>query len=396
MQVARRLLAGLFLASFGVALALGALEVAVRVLHLVPARFWKPDALLGTVHVPGQTGWWTQEENEFRVPVHINSQGLRDVEHSVAKAPGVFRLLLLGDSYIEALQVPLDQTIGRQLEQRLNASGGAQRYEVISMGVSGYGTASQYLYYREQGRNYRPDLVLLALYPGNDVRNNSPTLEPTLRPEYDDTGALRRVSAKVRRGSRRRGLLQEVLAWSQAYQYMRKMVLTRNPAAARLLIGGGLMRADALRHVPMHDGVPVDYWVYAATPSPEWEAAWAHTWRLLTDLRDAVKADGGQFAILMVTARDHIYPDSWEQVLAAHPRMAELRWDLGGPEARSLAWCQQSAVPCLPLTPVFAARRESGERLHFTYDGHWTVAGHALAAEAAAGFLEKMHLLLPR
>src|SRR3989304_9665851 len=191
MQVGRRLLAGLFLASFGVALALGALEVAVRVLHLVPARFWKPDALLGTVHVPGQTGWWTQEENEFRVPVHINSQGLRDVEHSVAKAPGVFRLLLLGDSYIEALQVPLDQTIGRQLEQRLNSSGGAQRYEVISMGVSGYGTASQYLYYRERGRNYRPDLVLLALYPGNDVRNNSPTLEPTLRPEYDDTGALR-------------------------------------------------------------------------------------------------------------------------------------------------------------------------------------------------------------
>ena len=35
--------------------------------------------------------------------------------------------------------------------------------------------------------------MLLSFYPGNDVRNNSPTLEPTLRPEYDADGNLLRV-----------------------------------------------------------------------------------------------------------------------------------------------------------------------------------------------------------
>ena len=48
------------------------------------------------------------------------------------------------------------------------------------MGVSGYGTASEYLWYRDVGRAFHPDIVLLSFYPGNDVRNNSPTLEPTL------------------------------------------------------------------------------------------------------------------------------------------------------------------------------------------------------------------------
>ena len=49
------------------------------------------------------------------------------------------------------------------------------------MGVSGYGTASEYLWYRDaRPRAIEPDLVLLSFYPGNDVRNNSPTLEPTL------------------------------------------------------------------------------------------------------------------------------------------------------------------------------------------------------------------------
>lgn len=392
MQVTRRVLAGLLLVSFGVAAAVGVLEMAVRALHLVPARFWQPDALLGTVHIAGQRGWWAQEELEFRVPVRINSQGLRDVEHPLEKPPGVFRVLILGDSYVEALQVPLEQTIGRQLERRLNESGDGRRYEVISMGVSGYGTASEYLYYRKQGRRYRADLVLLAFYPGNDVRNNSPTLEPTLRPEYDETGALQRVSANMRKGAGSRGRLERVLRASQAYQYVRKMLLTRNPAAAKLLVNFGLVRPEAMRTVPMQNDVPVDYWVYAVASSPEWETAWVHTERLLADLRSAVAADGAQFAILIATARDRIYPEAWQQVLEAHPRMAALQWALDRPEARVLDWCRKHAVPCLSLTPIFAAHRESGAPLHFLYDGHWTAAGHALAAQAAAEFIRQARL----
>ncbi|MFN8644891.1 MAG: SGNH/GDSL hydrolase family protein, partial [Candidatus Binatia bacterium] len=56
-----RLLGGLVLALFGAAMALVVLEVGVRALHLVPDRFWRPDAKLGTALIPGASGWWTQE-----------------------------------------------------------------------------------------------------------------------------------------------------------------------------------------------------------------------------------------------------------------------------------------------------------------------------------------------
>ena len=94
------------------------------------------------------------------------------------------------------------------------------------MGVSGYGTASEYLWYREVGRQFHPDVVLLSFYPGNDVRNNSPTLEPTFRPAYGADGSLDHVNAgKVGEdGGGRRGLNRSV-----AYQYIRKLVLTRQP-----------------------------------------------------------------------------------------------------------------------------------------------------------------------
>jgi len=374
----RRLLGGLFLATFGAAMALGMLEVGVRVLHLVPDRFWKPDAHLGSALIPGATGWWTQEEHEFFVPVRINDAGRRDLDRTVEKPDGTFRVMLLGDSFVEALQVPIEQTFARGLEKKLSAAI-ARPVEVVSMGVSGYGTASEYLWYREVGRQFHPDVVLLSFYPGNDVRNNSPTLEPTFRPVYGADGSLDHVNAgKVAEdgGGRRRGLNRSV-----AYQYIRKLVLTRQPALAARLADWGLLKREALRPVPMEEGVPVDYWVFASEPPTVWQDAWAHTEALLGAFRDAVTADGAKLVIMVVTAREQVYPDDWAQLQATYPAMRDQAWDLNGPERRVLSWCALNDVRCVALSPTFLAARDTSPRLHWHFDGHWTPAGHALAAE---------------
>jgi len=380
----RRLLGGLFLAGFGAAMALGLLEVGVRMLHLVPDRFWRPDPLLGTALIPGASGWWTQEEHEFFVPVQINEAGRRDLDRAVDKAPGTFRILLLGDSFVEAMQVPIAETFARGLEQRLGAAAG-RPVEVVSMGVSGYGTASEYLWYREHGRAFRPDVVLLSFYPGNDVRNNSPTLEPTLRPVYGDDGQLQKVTGgRGAEGGGGRGLLNR----SAAYQYVRKLVLTRQPALAARLADWGLLKQAALRAVPMRQDVPVDYWVFASQPPPEWQDAWARTEGLLGKLRDAVTADGATLMIMVVTAREQIYPDDWQQLQATYPAMREVEWDLNAPERRVLDWCARNDVRCVPLSPAFRGARDESPRLHWHFDGHWTPAGHALAAQTLADALQ--------
>ena len=51
-----------------------------------------------------------------------------------------------------------------------------------------------------------------------------------------------------------------------------------------------------------------------------------------------------------------------------------------------LDWCARAGVACIQLSPAFLARRDR-ERLHFHYDGHWTAAGHALAAQTVVDFL---------
>jgi hypothetical protein len=250
------------------------------------------------------------------------------------------------------------------------------------MGVSGYGTASQYLYYRDLGRAYQADLVLLSFYPGNDVRNNSPTQEPTLRPEYAADGAVLRVNGGGSGGDKSRGLL----ASSAAYTYFRKLIVTRQPGLAERLAGAGLLDRAAVRPLPMVDGVPVDYWVYAADAPSEWNDAWAHTEHLLTALRDAVVADHAKFVVMIVTSREQIYPADWAKLLETYPAMQQVRWDVNGPERHVLNWCEHAGVTCVQLSPAFRAAA-GAQRLHYNFDGHWTAAGHALAAQTVANFL---------
>jgi len=163
----REALAGLLLAGIGVLFAVGLLEIGVRWMHLVPDRFWEPDPVLGVRLTPGARGWWTQEEREFLVPVEVNHLGLRDRERDHAKPPGVFRVLLLGDSFVEAMHVPIEATIGYRLEEALNTPGGP-RVEVLNAGVSGYGTASEVLFFEREGKRYAPDVVVLAFYPAEE------------------------------------------------------------------------------------------------------------------------------------------------------------------------------------------------------------------------------------
>jgi len=93
--------------------------------------------------------------------------------HAVSKDQNVFRILVLGDSYVEGIQVSIEELFTRQLENLLNGSNnGTVKYEVINMGVSGYGTTQELLLLKDKGFIFSPDLVILCFNLGNDIRNN--------------------------------------------------------------------------------------------------------------------------------------------------------------------------------------------------------------------------------
>ena len=121
----RGCLGRLALLVFGLLTALLVIEFGVRLVGVVPPAdplpmLWGPHPYLGWFHVPNHGGLWYSEYREFETEVHINARGLRDREIGYDKPPGVYRILILGDSFAEALQVPLEVTFAKQLEALLS------------------------------------------------------------------------------------------------------------------------------------------------------------------------------------------------------------------------------------------------------------------------------------
>ncbi|MCI4680447.1 hypothetical protein K9U39_18970 [Rhodoblastus acidophilus] len=125
------------------------------------------------------------QSNEGVSEIALNSHGFHDVEHSRAKPPGVFRLMVVGNSYTMAIQVALKDGYVAQLGDALKecpALAGRQ-IETINLGVDGYTIHQQYLLLRDYGLSLKPDFVLLQtnsfVVPGDldPTRNLSPRLE---------------------------------------------------------------------------------------------------------------------------------------------------------------------------------------------------------------------------
>src|SRR2546423_4830587 len=132
-------------------------EVFLRAVGFTYPIFYQPDEVCGYALRPRMQGWYRKEGAAF---VRINSEGLRDREHSKQKPPNTFRIAVLGDSYAEAFQVEQDAAFWSVLERRLNDCSvlEGRKVEVINFGVSGYGTAQELLTLRERVWDYSPDV----------------------------------------------------------------------------------------------------------------------------------------------------------------------------------------------------------------------------------------------
>jgi lysophospholipase L1-like esterase len=101
-------------------------------------------------------------------PVRINARGLRGAEIPMPKPPGEHRVLIVGDSYTAAVQLPEERIFTTLLEATLNRARPGETYRVVNGGVNGVGTAEELLYFQHQGVALAPDVVVLQ-YAFNDV-----------------------------------------------------------------------------------------------------------------------------------------------------------------------------------------------------------------------------------
>jgi hypothetical protein len=171
----RKLITAVMAATVAAVISMLAIEVWVRAAwdqSRGQPGFFLSDARLGQRLAANYDGWFAG------VPVRTNALGFRDTrEYSLAKPPGTFRIVVLGDSVTFGHGAIFEGSYPYLLEQRLREWRPDVKWEVWNLGVPGYNTAQELAYLNEVGQRYAPDLVIVGFFV-NDFTGFEPVANP--------------------------------------------------------------------------------------------------------------------------------------------------------------------------------------------------------------------------
>lgn len=379
----KKLLVNSVLSAGSVIFFCGMLEIVLRGIGFSYPNFYDYDHVIGHRLYPGTEGWFREEGEAY---IRINSQGLRDREHTFEKPAETIRIAVLGDSYTEAFQVRLEDTFWAVMERQMNQCKpfGAKQIEVINFGISGDGTAQELLRLQRDAWQYAPDIVLLAFLTGNDIRNNSKTLEPDrLRPFFVlHDGALTVDSSFTTLPAYRRKTHWFWTFRRTASRYSRVLQLV-NTAKNRYDT-----RQDLATPRVQGNEIGLDTQVYLEPVNNDWEEAWRITELLLLKMREAIQGRQSRFVVVTLSNGIQVHPDA--EIRNQFMKTYQLR-DLFYPDNRLAAFAQRNGLEMLVLAPMFQRYAEETDTMLHGFGeakgfGHWNAQGHRLAGETLARY----------
>jgi hypothetical protein len=329
----------------------------------------------GRRNKPG-AGW--KKTSEYTSWIEVNSKSLRGAEIDYPKPAGEYRILVVGDSFTFAEQVNQQETFTQRLEDRLNAESSGLHYRVLNAGSNGWATANEAVYLTKEGVRFRPDLVIVALYVGNDISDNYRRVA-TVQNAVEADLALR--GADSFDGPRR------LLRKSELYSVFESGVLAKLPWWQDN--GGG---DDDDRKPPR--------------TLAEAQEAWTITERLLDRMRDVSDSQGARFMVMTIPTALEVAQrggggvketgdedegdedeDDEDKTADVKPGFEDMHGTLGEIVARA-------NLTSLDLLSRFRrADNRTKERLYYRQNAHWTAAGHAVATDELYEFLKAQNLV---
>ena len=350
-------------------LACASLLVLLLVCELIVFRFVLPATDMpknafaeGVIrYAPEQTGVF-RLGNEIEAPYRINEDGWNSgiSDYREERTPGIGRIAVIGDSYVEAFAVPFDASFAELTQKDLRARGCPA--EVYRFGISG-APFSQYLHVLEhEVLDFRPDWVVVSLI------HNDFTESFEFKPGRYTSSFLK---LSINDGSVKREIAP--LPYDPSYWDW-----LRFTATFRYLYYTEHLNFDLLRHLIF--GAPPKK--YQANIDIDATMRRLHKIRVATDylirrLVAVAQAHGVKLLFLMDGDRQAIYDgandDGRGRPLAINKLVGELT--------------ARHDMPFIDLHPHFA-RDWQQRRVRFEHeeDWHWNAAGHRLAADVLADF----------
>ena len=330
-------------------------EVALRLLDDSPyapgdnSGRHAPDPDVGHVYRPDFEQ--TISGREFRTEWRSNAQGLRAERDFGPKPPGLYRILVVGDSFTVGDQVPVEQTYPGVLQRRFDADYGPGKIEVVNAGFPGYGTVNEARWIAKFGAALEPDLVVVGMTP-NDLLENQFPLQYTAR-----DGAM--VLSKSTEADRR--VFEDRQRWYSLPGHVERSLLRQRIVSSP--------RYRRLRHGYVH----THRHAYMTRQGGRSRALYELAQQYLLEAQANTLALGAHFVLAVIPFRE---------------QLADLGEGLDAEVLgrRMAAFGEEHGFAVLDLLPAFRAHPEAMS-LYWRYDSHCTAAGYELIGNHLHRFL---------
>ena len=354
---------------------------------------WSPN--VGAVYKAHAEVRWTNHL-DFWAESRTNGLGFVDREPiSLERAAASCHVAMIGDSYVEALQVPIAEKFHVRLEELAAEELPHLDITTSAFGMPGTGQVSQLAYYDEFARHLRPALLVLV-FVSNDFMNNAPILEGlhqgmepdrlrnvsatrgadgsiTLRPPHPYSPESRlAVPSRHPRVTDRLTDMSPLANWLDA---KKRALSTSDDIDPELIAQVTLLSRRSPGYAALLDGWrPTtregmdDPFLYTQDLPPVYEDALDFTGFALDQFRKRADRDGSALVILSthhMGTRGHLGFD------------------------RLTALAEPRGIPIIDQHDYITRQGAEPRDAIWAHDGHWNAAGHRWAAEALIEYLKE-------
>jgi hypothetical protein len=355
------------------------LEVIFYAAGIGEQEFLQVDANNGFAPMPGKKITWRFEGYSR---TQFNSVGMPDREYTLAKPSNGYRVAVLGDSYVESLQVEREATFCRLLEKDLQKAMPGKKVEVMNFGVSSYSLGQTYKRLKDMALAYNPDLVLVTVSIDSSFRllpnpkggflyarpsyfavgNNKVVEDRTVQNMWQKTMEAKRIHATswLRQHSRVWGVISTAAsAWNTWCKNFGKPSFTADQPVAQTAVKS----TTAPRFV---------------SSTKNEEQCTVYSWPIAQ----------GLIKLIQETCQEKNCPLIFIRIPGPDGRENKVETQL------LMQSTQKYAIPCLDLTPAFQNEllkqdtiKQQDLKQPLFFQSHFTETGHKLAEQSIFPFV---------
>ncbi len=364
----RALVANVWLAAVSVAISYFVIDLAAGYVLIRPlSPPLVPDTARHHKLIPDSYAEFRQRD--FSYIQRVNAHGLRGAEITTAKAPGTYRVVMLGDSFTMGKGVSDDETFSVVLQKSLAESGAScgTTVEVVNGGVDSYAPVLELIQLKSDILPLEPDMVIVNLDVSDLVQEAAYRTQAERGPDGEIVAVPQHAEPDT--------LMEKARVWTERHLFLTRVALfyaNRALGYRELTVRDVVTRADA------------EIVAHTLAGDVDRTKQWHDIFESISGIKKTAESRGIAFALAVYPWAHQISDSEWMP-----GRYAFMAQDAVPSQASYRTIRELSAAQDIPLADMFPVFQASlgPEPLYFAYDMHWTAAGHRVMARGLQDYL---------